>query len=280
MERDSEHGCEIIPPARRARFAPVGTDPDRLRLTWLASCVARGDLDVKHGQQTGGRASMKVIIFGATGMVGQSVVRECLTDDRVTGVLLIGRSLAEVSDPKVQQIEHDDFLDFSSIAAELGGYDACFFCLGVSANGMSEAAYRRVTYFMTMAAAREMAEKNRRMRFLYISGAGTDSTERGRMKWARIKGETENAVLSLPFDGYALRPGYIQPVHGVRSKNTLYRNIYKVTGRVYPLLARLAPKYVIRSDQLAAAMINIAAAGTPKRILESADLVALAGPAA
>lgn len=216
---------------------------------------------------------MKVIVFGATGMVGQAVVQECVLDDRVTSVLIVGRSSAGVSDPKVEEIIHGDFLDFSSIAAELTGYDACFFCLGVSAAGMSEPAYRRITYFMTMAAARELADSNAKMRFLYISGAGTDSTEHGRMMWARIKGETENAVLSLPFEGYALRPGYIQPMHGVQSRNKLYRNIYRVTGRLYPALARVAPKYFIASDELALAMINIAANGSDKRILESSDLV-------
>jgi len=216
---------------------------------------------------------VKVIVFGATGMVGQAVVRQCLLEDRVTSVLIVGRSSAGVSDPKVEELIHGDFLDFSSVATELTGYDACFFCLGVSAAGMSEPAYRRVTYFMTMAAARELAERNAKMRFLYISGAGTDSTEHGRTMWARIKGETENAVLSLPFEGYALRPGYIQPRHGVQSRNKLYRNIYRVTGRLYPALARVAPKYFIASDELALAMINIAANGSEKRILESSDLV-------
>jgi len=216
---------------------------------------------------------VKVIVFGATGMVGQAVVQECLLEDRVTSVLIVGRSSAGVSDPKVEELIHGDFLDFSSVATELTGYDACFFCLGVSAAGMSEPAYRRVTYFMTMAAARELAERNAKMRFLYISGAGTDSTEHGRTMWARIKGETENAVLSLPFEGYALRPGYIQPMHGVQSRNKLYRNIYRVTGRLYPALARVAPKYFIASDELALAMINIAANGSEKRILESSDLV-------
>jgi uncharacterized protein YbjT (DUF2867 family) len=224
----------------------------------------------REGQQ------VKVIIFGATGMVGQAVVRECLLDPRVDRMLLVGRSRASVSGPKVEQIVHDDFLDFASIAGELTGYDACLFCLGVSAAGMTEPAYRRVTYFVTMAAARELAAHNPKMRFLYISGAGTDSTERGRMMWARVKGETENAVLSLPFEGYALRPGYIQSMHGVKSRNRLYRSIYAVTGTLYPLLVRVAPKYVIGSDQLAAAMITIAAEGSPLRILESSELRKLA----
>ena len=219
---------------------------------------------------------MKVIIFGGTGMVGRAVLIACLVDVRVERVLLVGRSRADVADPKVEQLVHGDFLDFSSIAAELAGYDACFFCLGVSANGMTEPAYRKVTYFITMAAGRELAAQNPSMRFLYISGAGTDSTERGRLMWARVKGETENAVLSLPFQGYALRPGYIQPMHGVRTRNRLYRNLYRLTGVLYPVLVRVAPKYVIASDQLAEAMLHIAAAGSPKRILESADLVRLA----
>ena len=220
---------------------------------------------------------MRVIIFGATGMVGQAVLRQCLLDARVTAVLLVGRSAADTTDAKVTQIVHHDFLDFSSIALEMTGYDACFFCLGVSANGMSEPAYRRVTYFITMAVARELAERNPEMCFQYVSGAGTDSTEHGRLMWARVKGETENAVLALPFHGYALRPGYIQPMYGVRSRNTLYRNVYRVTGVLYPVLRRTAGKYVIGSDQLAAAMVNIAADGSPLRILDSAELVRRSG---
>ena len=221
---------------------------------------------------------MRVIIFGATGMVGQALLRECLLDERVDRVLLVGRSPVRTTNEKVTQIVHGDFLDFSSIALELAGYDTCFFCLGVSATGMSEPAYRRVTYFITMAAARELAAQNPTMRFLYISGAGTDSTEHGRLMWARVKGETENAVLSLPFEGYALRPGYIQPQHGITSRNTLYRNLYRVTGGLYPLLTRVVPKYVIGSDQLAKAMLNIAADGTGMRILDSAELTRLSRP--
>jgi uncharacterized protein YbjT (DUF2867 family) len=213
---------------------------------------------------------VKVVLFGATGMVGQAVLRECLLDPRIDSVLVVVRSPLAVQDSRVIQVLHEDFLDLSSLAPEFAGLDACFFCLGVSATGMSEPAYRRVTYFITMAAARELSGQN-------ISGAGTDSTERGRLMWARVKGETENAVLSLPFHGYALRPGYIQPVHGVQSKNRLYRNIYRVTGRLYPLLARLAPRQVIASDQLARAMITVAAEGAPARILDNAALLQLAG---
>jgi uncharacterized protein YbjT (DUF2867 family) len=218
-----------------------------------------------------------VVLFGATGMVGQAVLRECLLDTRIESVLVVGRTAVAADDSRVTQVLHEDFLDLSPLAAHFAEQDACFFCLGVSATGMSEPAYRRVTYFITMAVARELAGQNPEMRFLYVSGAGTDSTERGRLMWARVKGETENAVLALPFHGYALRPGYIQPMHGVRSKNRLYRNMYRFTGGLYPVLARLAPRHVIASDQLARAMITVAADGAAARILDNASLLQLAG---
>ncbi|HET6212143.1 MAG TPA: NAD(P)H-binding protein, partial [Micromonosporaceae bacterium] len=158
---------------------------------------------------------MKVILFGATGMVGQGVLRECLLDPDVQEVLAIGRTPTGTHHPKLREIAHTDFLDFSTIENALAGYDACFFCLGVSSAGMSEDAYRRVTYDVTMAAARALAAANPSMTFVYVSGQGTDSSEHGRSMWARVKGETENALLAMPLRAYMFRPGYIQPMHGI-----------------------------------------------------------------
>ena len=159
---------------------------------------------------------MNVVLFGATGMVGQGVLRECLLDQKVQTVLSIGRSATGQAHPKLRELVRKDLLDFSPIEAQLIGFDACFFCLGVSSAGMTEEAYRRVTYDITMAAAQTLARLNPAMTFIYVSGAGTDSTERGRIMWTRVKGKTENALLRLPFKAaYMFRPAAIQPLHGI-----------------------------------------------------------------
>ena len=174
---------------------------------------------------------MKVILLGATGMVGQGVLRECLRDPEIAEVLAIGRSATGQQHAKLRETVREDLFDLSDLAATLPGYDACFFCLGVSSAGMKEEAYRRVTYDLTMAVARSLAQQNPGMTFLYLSGAGTDSSERGRSMWARVKGKTENDLLKLPFAAaYMLRPGYIQPMHGVRSKTGWYRALYAVAA--------------------------------------------------
>jgi uncharacterized protein YbjT (DUF2867 family) len=161
---------------------------------------------------------MKVILFGATGMVGQGVLRECLLDATVESVLAVGRSLTGQRHAKLREILHDNFLDFSGVESQLAGYDACFFCLGVSSVGMSEERYRHLTYDMTMAAATTLSKLNPGMVFTYVTGAGTDSTEQGRVMWARVKGKTENDLLKLPFKAaYMFRPAGIQPLHGIRS---------------------------------------------------------------
>ena len=216
---------------------------------------------------------MKVILFGATGMVGQGVLRECLRDPRVASVLAIGRSPLGQSHEKLQELQHGDFADFSSLAAELSGWDACLFCLGVSSVGMTETDYRRVTYGYTLAAAETLAKLNPGLTFLYVSGLGTDSTEHGRSMWARVKGQTENALLRLPFKAvYLFRPGFIQPLHGITSKTRLYRIIYAVTAPLASLLQWLAPNAMTTTEHLGRAMLQVAAKGYPRPILETQDI--------
>jgi uncharacterized protein YbjT (DUF2867 family) len=216
---------------------------------------------------------MKVIIFGATGMVGQGVLRECLADSGVESVLAVGRRPTGQSHPKLREIAHDNFLDFSGLESQLAGFDVCFFCLGVSSIGMNEERYRHLTYDIAMAAATTLAKLNPGMVFTYVTGAGTDSTERGRVMWARIKGKTENDLLKLPFKAaYMFRPAGIQPLHGIRSKTAWVQAAYVVTAPLLSLLTRVAPKYMTTTEQLGRAMIKVAREGFPKPVLESEDI--------
>lgn len=216
---------------------------------------------------------MKILIFGATGMVGQGVLRECLEDSRVESVLVVGRSSVRLTDPKIREILHVDFLDFKPIQSQLAGYDACFFCLGASAAGKSEDDYRRLTYDVTLAAAEALVAVNPNLTFCYVSGEGTDSTEHGRAMWARVKGRTENALLRMPFKAaYMFRPGYIQPLKGVRSKTGWYQAIYNIAGPLYPLLRRLVPRYVTTTVNVGRAMIDVAANGSSLKILTTKDI--------
>jgi uncharacterized protein YbjT (DUF2867 family) len=218
---------------------------------------------------------MKVIVFGATGMVGQGVLRECLLDPGVESVLVIGRTPTGRQHPKLREVQHRDFTDFAAIENDLAGYDACFFCLGVSSVGMSPEEYERITYGYTLAAAEPLARLNPHSTFIYVSGAGTDSTERGRSRWARVKGRTENAILALPFHGYAFRPGYIQPLHGVTSRIRFSAAIFRAIAPLYPLLKRLMPGVVTTTEQLGRAMLAVARDGAPKRVLGSREINAL-----
>jgi uncharacterized protein YbjT (DUF2867 family) len=216
---------------------------------------------------------MKVILFGATGMVGQGVMRECLIDPGVETVLAVGRSPTGVQNAKLREIVHDNYLDFSAISSQLAGYDACFFCLGVSSVGMSEERYRHLTYDLTMAAATALAKLNPGMVFIYVTGRGTDSSEHGRLMWARIKGKTENDLLKLPFKAaYMFRPAGIQPLHGIRSKTAWYQAVYVAAAPLLTLLHRVAPTYVTTTEQVGRAMIKVARDGYPKRVLESEDI--------
>jgi uncharacterized protein YbjT (DUF2867 family) len=173
-------------------------------------------------------------------------------------------------------VRRTDFTDFSDLAPDLTDVDACFYCLGVSSAGMQEAEYRRLTFDLTLAAARALAAARPGASFCYVSGEGTDSSAQGRSMWARVKGETENALLAMPLNAYMFRPGFIRPRRGVRSKTRLYRAFYAVLGPLFPLLERVAPTHVTTSENLGRAMIEAAAAGYPKRILENADINALA----
>ncbi|WP_111765355.1 NAD-dependent epimerase/dehydratase family protein [Nakamurella deserti] len=219
---------------------------------------------------------MRVVVFGATGMVGQAVLRECLADGRITEVLTVGRRPAPQQHPKLIQLVTPDLFDLSGIADRLVGLDACLYCLGVSSVGMKEPAYRRVTYDLTISIAGVLVPRNPELVFEYVSGEGTDSSEQGRTMWARVKGATENAVTARP-GGYAIRPGFIQPLPGVRSRTPLYAALYRLSGVLYPVLRRLIPSKLLTSDQLARAMVRIAIERPQQRIWNSADLAALAG---
>jgi uncharacterized protein YbjT (DUF2867 family) len=222
---------------------------------------------------------MKVILFGATGMVGQGTLRECLLDPDVKEILIVGRTPTGRKHAKIREIVHKDLYDLSPIASQLTGYDACFFCLGVSSVGMSEADYTKVTHDLTLAVAHVLVQQNPQMVFLYISGAGTDSTEQSKTMWARIKGRTENDLLREPFRAvYMLRPGYIQPMHGVKSKTPLYQVFYMVLSWLYPVIRLVARKYAITTEDLGRGMIKIAKSGAPKRVLENSDIEALVSP--
>jgi len=213
-------------------------------------------------------------------MVGQGVLRECLLDRDVESVLAIGRSASGQPHGKLVERVLSDLTDLSSLQRELSGYGACFFCLGTSAVGMTEADYRRVTYDLTLSVARTLAAASPGMTFIYVSGSGTDSTGRGRSMWARVKGEAENAVLGLPFKAsYMFRPGFIQPRHGIVSKTRLYRTLYVVAAPLYPLWKTLFPNYVTTTEDVGRAMLEVAKHGAPKAILENRDINALAAAA-
>jgi len=210
-------------------------------------------------------------------MVGQGVLRECLIDPGVQLVKVIGRTATGVQHSKLREVVHKDSWNYSSIEMELSGFDACFFCLGVSSVGLKEGDYERVTYGITIAAAEVCSRLNPQMTFVYVSGAGTDSSEQGRTMWARVKGKTENAPLRLPFKAaYMFRPGAIQPLHGVRSKTAMYRLLYILTTPLLSLLRRAFPDLILTTEQIGRAMLAVARNGAPKRILESKDINAIA----
>jgi len=216
---------------------------------------------------------VKAILFGASGMVGQGVLRECLRDPRVAQVLSVVRSPSTQQHAKLTELVRKDLFAYDDVESQLKGYDACFFCLGVTSSGMTEQEYSRVTYDLTMAAAQTLVRLNPTMTFIYVSGQGTDASEKGSSMWARVKGKTENALLRLPFKAvYMFRPGLIQPMHGIQSKTGSYRVLYAAAGPLLPLLRRIFPQYITTTEFLGRAMLRVAQDGYPKRILETRDI--------
>jgi len=215
---------------------------------------------------------MNVLLFGATGMVGQGVLRECLLDPGVARVVTLGRSATGQHHDKLREIVRADLMNVPSYEPELARFDACFFCLGVSAAGMTEERYTRVTYDLTLAVAQTLARLNPSMTFIYVSGMGTDSTERGRTMWARVKGRTENALLKLPFKAYMFRPGLIIPLYGIASRTAWYRVVYVVLKPLLPIVKKVFPGSVTTTEQVGLAMLAVGRRGYAKRILESRDI--------
>jgi len=220
---------------------------------------------------------MKALIFGATGMVGQGVLRESLRAADVEQVMVIGRTAVETTNPKLQALVVPDLAQLDAVEAQLQGFDACFFCLGVSSAGMDEAQYSRLTYDLALAVAEVLARLNPNMTFVYVSGAGTDSSEKGKSMWARVKGRTENALLRLPFKAvYLFRPGVIQPLNGAVSKTSAYRWTYRVMAPLLPLLRKLFPRHVLTTESVGQAMLGVARRGAEKAVLEAPDIQAAA----
>lgn len=214
---------------------------------------------------------MKVILLGASGMIGQGVMRECLLAEDVTEILSIVRTASADVPAKVRELVHSDFLEFSAIEERLAGYDACFFCLGVSSAGMNEADYTRVTHGFTLAFARALVKRSPAATFIYVSGASTDATEKGRTMWARVKGRTENDLFRVGFEkAYMFRPGYIQPLHGIKSRTFAYRVVYAIGWPFYPLLKALGA--ATNTQSVGRAMLRVARSGAEKKILENPDI--------
>lgn len=218
---------------------------------------------------------MRILLFGATGMIGQAALRECLLADDVSEVVAIGRTPTGLVHARLTELRHDDLWHCEAVQHRLGGFDACFFCIGRTSSGLNEAQYTHFTFDMTLAVAQLLAPLNHAMTFVYVSGAGADSSEQGRSMWARVRGRTENALQRLPFKAaYAIRPGVIQPLHGIRSRTAAYRWFYTLAAPLLPLVRRLMPNSVLSTDIVARALLTLARSGWPRPVLEVADIAA------
>lgn len=219
---------------------------------------------------------MKVLIWGATGMVGQGALQECLKDSQVTLVQTVGRTPTGIRNPKLKEIAQKDLFNYDNIKSQLAGFDACFFCLGTPSAGKSEEEYTHITYDLTMAAAKTLVELNPLMTFVYVSGQGADNTEKGSVMWARVRGKLENDLQKLPFKAvYILRPGFIQPLDGIKSKTKIYRVFYEVLSPILPILRKAFPNTVTTTRILGQTMLKLAKQGYSQKILSSKDFQAL-----
>jgi uncharacterized protein YbjT (DUF2867 family) len=221
---------------------------------------------------------MKILIFGATGMVGQGVLRECLNATDVSRVVAVGRQPTGIAHERLSEIVTPDLMRLESHRDQLTPFDACFFCLGVSSVGMNEADYTRVTYDLTLSVAQILVRENSQMIFTYVSGSGTDSSTQGKLMWARVKGRTENALIALGFKGaYMFRPGVIQPMHAVRSKTTAYRVAYTLATPLFGVMRRFWPRSIVTSEEVGLAMLGVARRGHARPILEVPDIQLASG---
>ncbi len=218
----------------------------------------------------------KVIITGSTGMVGKGVLLECLDHNSIDEVLVIGRNKTDISHSKLKQIVHNDFTDFSPVQNKLKGYDACYFCMGVSAGGMKEIDYHKITHTFTLALAKTLFNISKDITFIYVSGEGTDSSEKGRMMWARVKGKTENDLLKMGFkDAFMFRPGAIIPLRGIKSRTKSYQFMYDYFMWLIKGIKLLSPNFVVNTTQIGLAMINATLIGYKKKIIKPKDIIIL-----
>lgn len=215
---------------------------------------------------------MKVIIFGATGMIGQAILCQCLIDSEITEIQTIGRTPTKIQEPKIHELIHQDLYNYEGLEDKLSGFDACFFCLGTTSAGKVEAEYEHITYDLTLSAATILSELNPQMTFIYISADGADTTEKSTIMWAKIRGKIENVLFRLPFKAvYIFRPGIIQPKHGIQSKTKAYRLFYSLAKPILPILRFLLPNYVATTESIGRAMLLVAKHGYENKILKSRD---------
>ena len=221
--------------------------------------------------------SYKVIITGTTGMVGKGVLLECLESPEILEVLIINRNPLGMSHPKLKEIIHQNFFDFTTLTDELKSYDACYFCMGVSSIGLSEAEFLHLTYDTAVPFAKLVSEQNSNMVFCYVSGTGTDSSETGKTMWARVKGKTENDILKLGFkQAFAFRPGAIIPLRGIEPSSKMYRTLIKYLKWLIFIIKKVSPNSVVNTTQIGLAMINVTQRGYSKSIIRPADILILA----